>query len=97
MVRAASTAGKCHRRSASTARPVIAHHGGRAARPAGSLAAGPKKQPTEVEMRGSPVSTLCPPRGGSSDDSAPVSDAEAEGCLHSLGGHLHSLHLCSTC
>ena len=96
MMRAVAPAGQRHRRSASTPGHLLAHHSGGAARPAGSLAAEPKRQPAEVEMRGSPVSTLCPLRGSSSDDSAPVSDAEVEGRLHSLGGHLHSVRLCLT-
>ena len=91
MMRAVATAGQRHRRSATTPGHLVAHTSGGAARPAGALAAGPKKEPTELERRGSPVSTLCPLRGSSSDDSAPVSDAEAEGRLHSLGGRLGTL------
>lgn len=96
MTQAVATAGHRHRRSASTPGHVVARHSGGPARPAGSLAAGAKKQPTEVEMRGSPISTLCPLQGSSSDESAPASDAEADGRLHSLGGRLHSARICWT-
>ena len=92
MVRAMATAGQRHRRSASTPGHLLAHHSGGAARPAGSLTVGPKKQPTEMELRGSPISTLSPPHGSSSDASAPTSDAEVEGRFHSLGGCLGALH-----